>query len=161
MTTTTTTITPRFVQIFTQLRENYGAHDWDGVGNCPQRWKNKSGSVYILGPDVDVDKFKGSIEYADNYFEEFVAFVEETTEPYSGLEAWDTPLIVSPSPKGGFFMELFQEDEFSSLRKGIKSKKTVTEIDQNGKHLSATVEYCMEDGQTLDREGLNNYFKVA
>lgn len=158
MTTTTTT---RFVQIFTQLRENYGAHDWDGVGNCPQQWKNKSGSVFILGPDVDVDKFKRSIEFADDYFEESVAFVEETTEPYSGLEAWDIPWTVSPSPKGGFFMELFQESKFSSFRKGIKSKKTVTEVDQNGKYLSSTVEYCMEDGQTLDYEGLKEYFKVA
>jgi hypothetical protein len=31
--------------------ENYGAHDWDGEGECPQRWKFKGGEdfFYPLG----------------------------------------------------------------------------------------------------------------
>ena len=32
----------------TQYLENYGAHDWDGNGECPQRWKPKGGSTYIV-----------------------------------------------------------------------------------------------------------------
>lgn len=32
----------------TQYRENYGAHSWDGVGSCPQYWKNKGGSEYTI-----------------------------------------------------------------------------------------------------------------
>jgi len=32
--------------IDTQFQENYGAHDWDGEGVCPQRWKFKGGSSY-------------------------------------------------------------------------------------------------------------------
>ena len=32
--------------IHTQVRENYGAHDWDGVGDCPQYWKSKGGNTY-------------------------------------------------------------------------------------------------------------------
>jgi hypothetical protein len=39
--------------ITTQVYENYGAHDWDGVGECPQYWKAKGGSDYV------VKKFKG------------------------------------------------------------------------------------------------------
>jgi hypothetical protein len=32
-----------------QYRENYGAHDWDGQGECPQYWKFKGGeSVTVL-----------------------------------------------------------------------------------------------------------------
>jgi len=34
--------------IETQIRENYGAHDWDGEGECPQYWKSKGGSVYFV-----------------------------------------------------------------------------------------------------------------
>ena len=39
--------------IHTQYSENYGAHDWDGTGECPQYWKMKGGSEFkILGvPD--------------------------------------------------------------------------------------------------------------
>ena len=39
--------------ITTQVYENYGAHDWEGEGACPQRWKAKGGSDYV------VQKFKG------------------------------------------------------------------------------------------------------
>lgn len=38
-------ITFRLV-IVTQVYENYGAHDWDGEGPCPQYWKAKGGSEY-------------------------------------------------------------------------------------------------------------------
>lgn len=31
-----------------QVRENYGAHDWDGKGSCPQQWKSKGGIEHLL-----------------------------------------------------------------------------------------------------------------
>lgn len=34
--------------ITSQTRENYGAHDWDGTGACPQYWKNKGGCYYVV-----------------------------------------------------------------------------------------------------------------
>ena len=44
--------------IQTQVYENYGAHDWDGVGACPQYWKAKGGNDYV------VKKFKGDATMA-------------------------------------------------------------------------------------------------
>ena len=44
--------------ITTQLYENYGAHDWDGKGECPQYWKAKGGSDYV------VRKFTGDVTMA-------------------------------------------------------------------------------------------------
>jgi hypothetical protein len=32
--------------VCTQVQENYGAHDWDGKGECPQYWKFKGGNEY-------------------------------------------------------------------------------------------------------------------
>jgi hypothetical protein len=32
--------------ITTQIQENYGAHDWDGKGECPSYWKFKGGNDY-------------------------------------------------------------------------------------------------------------------
>ena len=32
----------------TQFRENYGAHNWDGEGECPQPLKSKGGPTYIV-----------------------------------------------------------------------------------------------------------------
>ena len=39
--------------ITTQVYENYGAHDWDGEGACPQYWKAKGGCDYVI------KKFRG------------------------------------------------------------------------------------------------------
>lgn len=41
--------------ITTQVYENYGAHDWDGEGECPQYWKAKGGSDYVV-LNVDVNR---------------------------------------------------------------------------------------------------------
>jgi hypothetical protein len=35
------------LHITTQYMENYGAHDWDGSGECPQYWKFKGGEDYF------------------------------------------------------------------------------------------------------------------
>ena len=44
--------------ITTQVYENYGAHDWDGTGECPQYWKAKGGNDYVI------KNFKGGSEQA-------------------------------------------------------------------------------------------------
>ena len=42
--------------ISTQVYENYGAHDWDGEGECPQYWKPKGGSEYkVLDIPLNID----------------------------------------------------------------------------------------------------------
>ena len=42
--------------ITTQVYENYGAHDWDGVGECPQYWKAKGGCDYVVKKFKDLNK---------------------------------------------------------------------------------------------------------
>jgi len=34
--------------IQTQVPGNYGAHAWNGKGECPQNWKAKGGEDYVL-----------------------------------------------------------------------------------------------------------------
>lgn len=36
------------IVVSTQYYENYGAHDWDGKGQCPQYWKAKGGSEFSI-----------------------------------------------------------------------------------------------------------------
>ena len=47
--------------ITTQVYENYGAHDWDGTGQCPQYWKAKGGSDYVV-LNVDVNRAAETFE---------------------------------------------------------------------------------------------------
>ena len=68
-----------------QYKENYGAHDWNGEGDCPQYWKFKGGSSYkVQFPfDVDyewakiyaervIDSFQSEITWSNDYDEQYV-----------------------------------------------------------------------------------------
>ena len=64
--------------ITTQVYENYGAHDWDGFGECPQYWKAKGGSDYVV-KNVNVNKVtetvmgvRGQIEQDNQAFRETI-----------------------------------------------------------------------------------------
>ena len=72
--------------IQTQVHENYGAHSWDGEGECPQYWKAKGGEDYVLpGVLADdgtwaaalslqalVEALKPQVESNDHYWRETV-----------------------------------------------------------------------------------------
>jgi len=64
------------LHIWTQDQENYGAHDWDGVGACPQYWKFKGGAeffvVKFIGGEAEATQaimaLRSSIEEHNEYF---------------------------------------------------------------------------------------------
>lgn len=65
--------------IQTQYRENYGAHAWNGVGACPQYWKNKGGDTYVVNVSLAQAQdpafytaVDACIEHCSNYSEEYV-----------------------------------------------------------------------------------------
>jgi hypothetical protein len=63
--------------IRTQYMENYGAHDWDGEGECPQYWKMKGGSEYkITGVPLNIDHAEvvaaADLEKSNEYCREFI-----------------------------------------------------------------------------------------
>ena len=55
--------------ITTQVYENYGAHDWDGVGECPQYWKAKGGSDYVV-KNINVNKVTETVMAVRDQIEE-------------------------------------------------------------------------------------------
>lgn len=81
--------------IDTQHTENYGAHDWDGQGECPQHWKNKGGAVYVVeGITMDqrdlilrkgIPNLTDLIESSDEYSTESIVghmIVDNLSEPW-------------------------------------------------------------------------------
>ena len=50
------------ILIQTQYEENYGAHDWDGKGKCPQGWKMKGGSIFQIEMDADLCMYTNPAE---------------------------------------------------------------------------------------------------
>ena len=73
--------------ITTQVYENYGAHDWDGVGECPQYWKAKGGSDYVVkrfkgDPTTAVMALRGQIEQSNDGFRETIINFEVVANDY-------------------------------------------------------------------------------
>ena len=63
--------------IRTQLMENYGAHDWDGEGQCPQYWKMKGGSEYkVTNVPLNIDYQEvvamANVEKNNEYVREYI-----------------------------------------------------------------------------------------
>jgi hypothetical protein len=78
--------------ITTQTQENYGAHDWDGEGACPQYWKFKGGMdyKYDLGPFGRSEEaitelvmaLRGQIEEDNDYFRNTIIGWEVVSDDY-------------------------------------------------------------------------------
>jgi len=75
--------------ITTQVYENYGAHDWDGVGECPQYWKAKGGNDYVVKKFRDLNKvtetvmaLRGQIECDNEGFRETIINFEVVANDY-------------------------------------------------------------------------------
>jgi hypothetical protein len=75
--------------ITTQVYENYGAHDWDGTGECPQYWKPKGGSDYVIRNvdecdmvEVIVDRVRSQIEESSDFFSETILGYRVVADDY-------------------------------------------------------------------------------
>ena len=73
--------------ITTQTYENYGAHDWDGVGECPQYWKAKGGSDYVVkrfkgDATTAVMALRGQIEQDNQAYRESIINWEVVADDY-------------------------------------------------------------------------------
>lgn len=97
--------------ISTQCHENYGAHDWDGQGECPQYWKAKGGSEYkVTGVplnidyEVVIDLIRSQIEKSNEYYREtilgwsiesddYLSAFERSQMQYEGTIQFSEPCI--------------------------------------------------------------------
>ena len=75
--------------ITTQVYENYGAHDWDGQGQCPQYWKAKGGNDYVVKKFKDLNKvtetvmaLRSQIEQDNQAFRETIINFEVVANDY-------------------------------------------------------------------------------
>jgi hypothetical protein len=89
--------------IYTQFRENYGAHDWNGEGECPQYWKNKGGDTYVVECTLEQAQDAGfyaavgkCIAHRSDYSEEYIigeTLVDDIDfNPDRVVQEWDTAI---------------------------------------------------------------------
>jgi hypothetical protein len=87
--------------IDTQYCENYGAHTWDGKGECPQRWKFKGGSTYVVPGITPAQKarierdgiptLQSLLEYSSAGSREYVIEYRVVEDDARVGEEWETP----------------------------------------------------------------------
>ena len=154
----TTTTKETFTQVFTQIHENYGAHSWDGEGECPSHWKAKGGTIFVLQADVDVDAFTKSVERADDYFTESVIGVEVVEDPFENLESWEAPTFVSNSADG-FLLDITETSEHRGWHPKIAQKKHLSTMRADGTHNHILTVYSTVDGEMIPFSKMEAWIK--
>jgi len=99
------------IVLYTQDRENYGAHNWDGQGECPAYWKSKNGDTYIvegvgIGEAQSPDFWalvEDSVSQKSDDFESYVIssnLVDDCEENAQWCDDWDAPIILTVEQDG-------------------------------------------------------------
>lgn len=140
--------------IQTQYLENYAAWDWDGQGRCPQGWKPKGGSTYVLpncGADVDmdavVDAVSAHITTNNDHTREYIISYEVVDSNVQVCEDWET--VTEFNFIGGTvnFMKVTDNREDGYMRREILEKiETWTMGEGYMDRNNYKVEFLMEDG---------------
>lgn len=104
--------------IRTQFMENYGAHDWDGEGACPQYWKMKGGSEYkVTNVPLNIDYQEvvsmANVEKNNDYVREYIldwsieddsyqSWFEKSQMEYDGKVVCPEPTVEYSELNGAF-----------------------------------------------------------
>ena len=154
--------------IQTQYRENYGAHDWDGKGECPQYWKFKGGSTYVVPNFKDfsnvtdmVATLTDLITYKNEGSEEYILDWEIVNQNKKVCQDWETPVQISQV--GDKFVALKisnNRGEYGWMRHEILELTESWTMLPNHERKDYSGSYLMNDGDIVEYNGLSEWFKV-
>ena len=153
--------------IHTQYRENYGSHDWDGKGECPQYWKFKGGSTYvvpnILGESPDILKrVRPLIEYGNYGSEEYILDYSIVENNAKVCESWESVTQIFITEDKVTALKVIDNREDGWMRDEIleKTESWTMMPESERKDYSAT--YLMRDGDECNSESdLKNWFDTC
>lgn len=159
------------IVISTQIRENYGAHDWDGKGACPQYWKCKGGDVYVV-PNLSVAQvlkikeggiptLKSLIEVRNEGFEEYVADWAILDDDAVVGEPWDTPFSLSYEQGRWVARRTVDNGEYGYMRREVASKTEQYVMLPKGERTEYSVVYQMRNGDCVTGEQVSAYLSKA
>lgn len=159
------------IVISTQIRENYGAHDWDGKGACPQYWKCKGGDVYVV-PNLTVAQtlkvkesgiptLKSLIESRNEGFEEYVVDWAILDDHEVVGEKWETPFELRWIGGRWVATRTIENDEYGYMRREIERKTEEYDMLTGGERGNYRVVYTMTNGDVVTGKDINAYFMKA
>jgi len=146
--------------IQTQIRENYGAHDWDGQGECPQYWKFKGGNTYIFDITIEENmsrewwaRIEAAITVDSESWEEY--FVGETVvddidfNVTDHCEEWDAPYYGTVKEDRVCFTRTTNNTEFGYMRREIAKQFDAYDVLNDGTREHHGVSYEMVNGDVV------------
>lgn len=158
--------------IVTQHRENYGAHDWNGEGSCPQYWKMKGGNTYVVEQlsERSLDKIARDgipqlsqlIESRDQYFEEYIIDWEIHDDDATVTEEWESHITLSYDCESqNWCAERITDNTRSGgyLRREIQTQTEQFTLAPAGERTDYCNTYTMVSGEVLQYSELEQYFK--
>jgi hypothetical protein len=150
--------------IQTQFAENYGAHDWDGEGACPQRWKFKGGDVYVvpnLSPaqvdkviEVGIPTLRSLIEFSNQAAREYILDYSVQDDADVVCEPWETPFELYWEQGRWVARRTVENGEYGYMRQDIGSKTEQYTMMMEGGREDYSVEYRDRDGKIIVLEAL-------
>jgi len=157
--------------IQTQIRENYGAHDWDGHGDCPQRWKCKGGNTYIVEDlsskhvnkivDGGIPTLKKLIEEDNDHFEEYILDFEIVGDDEIRWEAWEHPVVFSWGGDRWLANRTVKNDEYGYMRSEIAAAHESWIPQEGGERAHFELTYEMHSGEMVPYKDLSKVLEAA
>lgn len=158
------------IVIQTQLRENYGAHTWDGEGRCPQHWKCKGGNTYFVDCTLEEAQDPGYwcelaslINVRDEYSDEYIisdALVDAIDfDPSNYHEHWENPIYLERTNGVNWdAQQVFEYSEYFPAHGILKQKVTSWMMFPDGivEHHSVLIETC--EGDWMNWKDANEYY---
>lgn len=153
--------------IQTQYRENYAYPDWDGKGECPQAWKFKGGSTYVINSFKDFNKVTEVMKQLDALitignegFEEYILSWEIVPQARKVCEDWETVTQLWLNPVGKWeALKITNNREDGYMRREILEKTESWIMAPNNERVQYKAEYLMEDGDfAINDDGLKEWF---
>jgi len=154
--------------IQTQYRENYAYPNWDGKGECPQAWKFKGGSTYVVNSFKDfnnvtkvMDQLNELIASSSEGFQEYILYWEIVPQSKKVCEDWETVTQLWLNPVGKWeALKITDNREDGWMRREILEKTESWTMAPENERLQYKAEYLMEDGdEVIGDEGLKEWFK--
>jgi hypothetical protein len=156
--------------IYTQYAENYGAHDWDGTGECPQYWKMKGGSTFVVenlsveqarnAIESDIPTLRGLIEYSNHGARESVVDFSILDNDVEVSEPWETVTRLAYVDGRWVATEVEENGEYGYMRREVKVKSSSWVMVQGGERTEYKCEYELVDGRVVDQDKLGEALGV-
>jgi hypothetical protein len=147
--------------ITTQDRENYGAHTWNGEGQCPQHWKNKGGVDYVIN-DLSVEQAQNIEDNFDNLVGKHLNVSDEYFNTYvisynivENEELFEDDLTEIQLIDNGISCI---ENEYAGFARPIQNKERKY-IQRDGEVEAVTVYFVTESGEKYTPEEIGEVIR--